>query len=233
MSTALKKINIRVKQLQKKHPGAKRVTLQRQAGAEYRAGKLKPKRKRAAAPKRKRAKRAKVAGKRRPRRIGSSGNTRTATRASTSRNRTATKTITAHIKVGGVRKRKRSRAVVKHPRRRRVGATGMKSLMPILLLGGVGILAYMLLKPKTAVSVPGVATPLTLTGSAARDTAAQNILAYAQAAGTGVSALTALINSLNSMGDASVVSANEQVQSGMGINTLLALPTGGPSINIS
>jgi len=40
MSTALAKINARVKQLAKKHPGKKRVTLQRQAGAEYRAGKL-------------------------------------------------------------------------------------------------------------------------------------------------------------------------------------------------
>jgi hypothetical protein len=40
MSTALKKINARVKALAKKHPGSKRVTLQKQAGREYRAGKL-------------------------------------------------------------------------------------------------------------------------------------------------------------------------------------------------
>lgn len=39
-STALKKINARVKFLAKKHPGKKRVTLQRQAGKEYREGKL-------------------------------------------------------------------------------------------------------------------------------------------------------------------------------------------------
>jgi hypothetical protein len=39
-SSALSKINARVKQLAKKHPGKKRVTLQRQAGAEYKAGKL-------------------------------------------------------------------------------------------------------------------------------------------------------------------------------------------------
>ncbi len=47
MSAALKKINARVKQLQKKHPKSKRVTLQKQAGKEYRAGKLKPHRKKA------------------------------------------------------------------------------------------------------------------------------------------------------------------------------------------
>jgi hypothetical protein len=40
MSNALAKINKRVKQLQKRHPGAKRTTLQKQAGREYRAGKL-------------------------------------------------------------------------------------------------------------------------------------------------------------------------------------------------
>jgi hypothetical protein len=38
--SALAKINARVKQLAKKHPGTKRVTLQRQAGREYREGKL-------------------------------------------------------------------------------------------------------------------------------------------------------------------------------------------------
>ena len=40
MSTALAKINARVKQLQKKHPKTQRKTLQKQAGREYRAGKL-------------------------------------------------------------------------------------------------------------------------------------------------------------------------------------------------
>ena len=38
--TALKKINARVKYLQTRHPGKKRVTLQKQAGKEYKAGKL-------------------------------------------------------------------------------------------------------------------------------------------------------------------------------------------------
>lgn len=40
MANALQKINKRVKHLQRLHPGKKRVTLQKQAGAEYRAGKL-------------------------------------------------------------------------------------------------------------------------------------------------------------------------------------------------
>jgi hypothetical protein len=38
--TALKIINKRVKHLARLHPGAKRITLQKQAGREYKAGKL-------------------------------------------------------------------------------------------------------------------------------------------------------------------------------------------------
>lgn len=40
MSSALKKIQARVKQLRKKHPNAKFRSLQKQAGSEYRSGKL-------------------------------------------------------------------------------------------------------------------------------------------------------------------------------------------------
>jgi hypothetical protein len=38
--TALRKINAEVKRLKKKHPGTRHVTLQKQAGKAYRAGKL-------------------------------------------------------------------------------------------------------------------------------------------------------------------------------------------------
>jgi hypothetical protein len=40
MANALKKITTRAKQLQKKHPNSKWVSLVKKAGAEYRAGKL-------------------------------------------------------------------------------------------------------------------------------------------------------------------------------------------------
>jgi hypothetical protein len=40
MANALKKINARVKHLQRLHPNTSRKTLQKQAGREYRAGKL-------------------------------------------------------------------------------------------------------------------------------------------------------------------------------------------------
>jgi hypothetical protein len=203
-ATALKKISAEVKRLRKKHPKAKYSSLQKKAGKLFREGKLK--------------------------RIGSSGNTRTATKASTSRNRTATKTITSHIKVGAVRKkrksakrkvgavrvirrtiiempqkkRRRAHKVVRAVRRRRVGSTvsGAKSLlMPVLLIGGA-LLAYELLKPKAAVPVLAArATP----AAAANQT---SILQYATAIGLTGTALSNLINSLNSQNDNTVSQLN-------------------------
>jgi len=221
MSAALKKINARVKQLQKKHPGAKRVTLQKQAGKEYRAGKLKVHRKKAKpAPKRK-ARRASGVGSKykvyhEVKKVGKVRRKRKAKR----RSKAKVKTVT----------RVRTRTVYK--RSRSVGRSGMSSIMPIIAVAGLGLIAYMLLKPKTQVTVPGVQTPLVLTGNPTRDTSAQNVLAYAQAAGIGLTGIAALIKSLNSMSDSAVVDVAQQAQSGTSINTLLALPTGGPSINL-
>ena len=221
MNTALKKINARVKVLQKKHPGKKRVTLQKQAGKEYRAGKLKPHRKKTATVKKKK-RRAK------PRSLGTKYKVshRVKKVGKTKRKRTRK----AAPKVWTVTRR-RTRVVV---RRRRVGGMGKGTLMTVVAVAAVVGIGYLLLKKSTppTVTVPGVNASLNLTGNAVRDTAAQNLLAYAQAANLGASALASLINSINSMGDATVVSSQEQVQSGMNINTLLALPTGGPSINL-
>lgn len=221
MNAALKKINARVKQLQKKHPGSKRVTLQKQAGKEYRAGKLKAVRKKSA-PRKKRRVSGKVAG------IGT--RYKVAKRVGTKKPMRTAKRRASKPKVRVVT-RIRTRTVVK---RRSVGRTGgMKSIIPIVAIVGIGIAAYLLLRPKSStVVVPGVALPLALTGNAQRDTASQNILSYAQAAGTTASALASLISALNGMNDASVVDVAQKQQSGMDINTLLALPQGGPSIHL-
>lgn len=69
MSNALAKINARVKVLAKKHPKSKRTTLQKQAGREYRAGKLgRVKKKRVVGAKKKRV--ARGYGKVRKKRVG-------------------------------------------------------------------------------------------------------------------------------------------------------------------
>lgn len=212
--TALKKINARAKALKKKHPGKKYRTLQKQAGAEYKAGKLKAKRKPA---KRKTVKRKAVA-KRKP-------------AARKTRKRVARKVgkpTTVVYSLGKLIKRKRrKRAAVKSKGKRRVSGSGNSSLMPILLLGGLGLAAYLLLKPA---AVPA----LYQSSNQLRNTSSNNILQYATAAGLGISAITALINSLNNMSDNDVINASNNPASAVAqlsapTSTVVA-PTGGPSI---
>lgn len=204
-ATALTKINKRVKQLQKKHPNAKRTTLQKQAGREYRNGTMpKPRKKAAKAKPRKRAK-AKVSGKRKYK---------------------VTHRVKRIAKVGTVKRhRKRAKPRPKAHRPRRVGASG-KSMVPLLLgVAALGVVGYMLLKPKTP-TLPVALAPST---NVARNAAASNVLAYAQAAGAGISALTALINALNGMSDSAVVTASSQIKAGTPID--VAVPNGGPGID--
>lgn len=222
MNTALKKINARVKVLQKRHPGKKRTTLQKQAGKEYKAGKLKPHRKKAAAPKKKRRARPKKLGAKykvyhEVKKVGKARRRRSRARAKKPKVRTVT--------------RIRTRTVV---RRRRVGATGKGMLMTVVAVAAVVGLGYLLLKKSSpsTVTVPGVNASLNLTGNSVRDQSSQQILAYAQAASLGASALASIINSLNSLSDAAVVDVAQKQQAGMDINTLLAVPTGGPSISL-
>jgi hypothetical protein len=208
--------------LQKKHPGKKYRTLQKQAASEYRAGSI-PKPRKKAAPKAKKKKRSKVGG------VAKLG-----TRYK----------VYHEVKKVGKRKRKRStarktakRKIVTRTRTvtkyRRVGKAGMSTTTKLLIVGGLAVGAYLLLRQsKPGITVPGVSPILTQTGNTARDMSAANLLQYAQAAGAGVSALTSLINALNGMNDAAVVSNYQMVQQGGDINTLLALPTGGPSISL-
>jgi hypothetical protein len=214
--TALTKIRLRTKQLQKKHPGKKYRTLQKQAASEYKSGKIPKARKKSAhkktAPK-KHARR-KVGAKYKVyhevKRIGrvkrkrSTAKRRKAPRATKTRTRTVRKTVY---------------------KTRRVGGMG-KSIMPIVAIAGLGLVAYLLLKPKASTNVP----PLVTTGNTTRDQSASNLVAYATAAGLSISAIAQLINALNSSSDSTVVQAAASPE--QGINTLLALPTGGPSINL-
>jgi len=194
IGSALKKINARVKVLQKKHPKTKRVTLQKQAGKEYKAGKLKVKRK----VKRRVAKR--VVKRRAVKRV---------------RKRTARKRVNrAVMRVSKPVSRRVYRPKVvrvksyKAARYRRVSGTG-KSLMPIVLLAGAGLIAYMLLKPKPVTSYPQYQP----TGNPTRDAAASNILAWATAAGLAISSITKLLDAINKGSDSDVQAINNSVNS--------------------
>jgi hypothetical protein len=220
MANALKAINRRVNELAKRHPKSKRTTLQKQAGREWKAGKLKKK----AAPKKaapKKAARRKVAGKRKYK---------------------VTHRVAKVGKVAGPKRRRRSsprkkavrvvhrtRTVTRYKTVRGPGISTNK----MLLLGGLvvgGVLLYNYLQDKQ----PATGATVYLTGNPARDNAAQNLVAYAQAANLGISAITNLINSINSWGDSSVISASTQVQSGgTHISDIAVLPpSGGPSIHL-
>lgn len=215
MSNALKKINAYVKVLKKKHPGSKHSTLQKKAGAAYRAGSIPKARKKV-------ARKAKPA-KRKVSKVGARYKVyHEVKKVGRRKKRAATK----RKAVKHTDKRARVRVVHKTvTRTRRVGGMG-KSIMPLVAVAGLGLVAYMLLKPKTTTTAP----PLATTGNPTRDAAAQNLVAYATAANLGITAIANLINSLNSMSDAAVVQAAAQPE--YSINTLAAVPTGGPSIHL-
>lgn len=179
MNNALKKISARAKALKKKHPGKKYKTLQKQAGAEYRAGKLKAKRKPAA---KKKATRKKTTRRKSPRRkIG--------------------KAQTVVYSLGKLIKRKRRKSKPKQKRTgRRVSGKG-SSMMPLIAIAGLGIVAYMLLKPAAP------AAQLYQTSNPQRNTSANNILLYATAAGMTAKAIADLITAINNSPDAAVVAA--------------------------
>lgn len=215
--TALTKIRVRTKQLQKKHPGKKYRTLQKQAASEYKAGKIPKARK-------KPVKRKAVKRKATRRKVGSKYKVyHEVKKVGTVKRKRARAKRRAAPKARKARTRTVRKTVYKT---RRVGSTGMSKLMPVLAIGALAVGAYLLLRPKTTTTVP----PLVTTGNVSRDNSAQNLLAYATAAGMGISAITQLINALNNSSDSTVVQAAASPE--YGINTLLALPTGGPSIHL-
>lgn len=188
------------KSIRRKHPNkykSKRKPWQdgymKEATARYNHGKL---------GKRRSPKKTKPAKKRHTkRRVGtSSGNVKVYDQEGT------------RVYVAGTRRPKRRKRTAHHTVKRsgsrRVGATGgMKSMVPVLV--GVGLLglAYLIFKKPTAPQLPGpgaTAASLVATGNASRDTQAQNILAYAQAANLTATAIANIIKQLNQSSDTDV-----------------------------
>lgn len=181
MSNKLKSITTRAKQLKKKHPGTKWTNLIKKAARELKAGKTKNPNP-IKTKKRKRAK------------------------------RTVNK-VAAVKKVSAPRRRKAKVYKVTH-KVRRVGAAKNNFALPLLLVGG-GLLAFALLRKKTATTAPGSNLQqypaIRYTGNAQRDTTADQIVKYAQAAGYASDAIIKLINALNSATDSEVEGLKEQI----------------------
>ncbi len=71
--------------------------------------------------------------------------------------------------------------------------------MPVLVIGGLAVAAYVLLNKSTT-----PAPVLVTTTCATRNASANNIVAYATAAALGITAITKLIAALNSDDDSTV-----------------------------
>lgn len=192
LGSALKKITTRAKQIRKKAPGKSWKSAIKQAGSEYRGGKLK-----------KRRKVSKVGAVKKTKRR-SAPRKRSAKRRSASKPVVRTRTLTVvKYRTRTVRAKRRSVA--------RVGKSGGKGL----LLLGIGVLlvgGYMLMKK----SAPAAAL-IPRTNPATNSTAA-NIVAIAQAAGIVGTQLQNIISKLNSSSDASIQQAYSNLNAGGGID---------------
>jgi hypothetical protein len=186
MNTALIKINARVKELQKKHPNSERITLQKQAGKEWRDGKLK---------KRKPSKR-KVVAKLKPVKRRRAVSKKSVVRKTVRKRRAAVAKSKRVYRAKVVRVR-----AYKAPRYKRISGIGkMSSLVPIVAVVGLGILAYYFMN-KT--SLPAIAP----TTNPQRAAATNDILQWAAVAGLTATAIAKIIDSLNNSSDDAVVSA--------------------------
>lgn len=213
--SALKKINARVKQLAKRYPKKKRVSLQKQAGKEYRAGKLRAKR----PAKRKSVKRKPVKRKSAP--VRKTARKRAVRRSAPRKRAKRSASAVLLVERGGTKrtrptrvyKVKRSRkgtyAGVKRiaGRRRSVGSKifGIKPGTLAMLAGG-GLLLYLATRPATpsALYVP--------TGNVQRDTKAQQIINAATAAGVAAAQIAQIMKQFNSKSDAQIDAKLQQIQ---------------------
>lgn len=187
MANALKKIQARVKKLRKRYPKKKYSSLMKQAGKEYKSGKLKPRKK---AAKRKPAKRKAVRRKTAPKkRVVKRARRRAAAKPKVIRRRT--------VVVYRTKKRKSRRASV----------SGFGKIGKILPIVALGVGAYLLLKPKPA-------PPIVQTSNPARNQAASDILLYANAASMTAAAIAKLIQTINSSNDTQVQKIYDNVKSG-------------------
>lgn len=200
MANALSTIRKRINAIRKRHPKKSFKSAQAQAGREYRQGKLKKRRK--ATHKRKPRARRKVSGV-------------SVARENVARTRAR---VGSHKRKH--RRRRASRKVAPR-RRRRVGATGgdaMKVLLPVALVGGLGLLAYAVFKGHSTTTPPPTSpSGIVQTGNSYRDSQAQKILAYATAAGLAADAIAKLIQALNNSDDSTVTQVSDSIDSGSGI----------------
>lgn len=188
MANVLKKLQTLAKQYKKKHPGAKHSSAMKAAGAMYRAGKSKPRKRRSVGAVKKTRKR----------------------RASSPKKSTRTRARRTVVVIAGTRKRRRTTSRKRAaPRRRRVGSSGKDKFLQTLVIGGLAvglIVAFTRNRQQQQTYVP--------TGNTYRDTTAQKILSYAAAAGATATQIANLINTINQSSDSQLQNIDASVSSG-------------------
>lgn len=199
MANALRKMHARVKKLRKRYPKKKYASLMKQAGKEFKAGKL--------------GARKRTAAKRKP-----------AKRKAVRKRVVHRKKAVHHRKRRRVAKPKviRRRTVVvyksKKRRTRRRSVGGMGKVMKILPIIAAGVGLYLVLKPKTVIP------PIIQTSNPVRNQTASDAVAYAQAAGIVGTALANIIKALNASDDTQVQKIYDNVKSGQ--DPMAGLPGG-------
>lgn len=121
------------------------------------------------------------------------------------------------------RRKRRVRMAGRVSRRRTVGKSGSSGLLIGLAIGAGAL--YLLSQrsgPTTPINYSNL-PPLTQTGNYTRDTQSQQIVNYALAAGLAISAITSLINSLNTSSDNTVNNVYDKVNT-TGTLSNLGLP---------
>jgi hypothetical protein len=122
------------------------------------------------------------------------------------------------VKMGGVKRGKRSVAPVRRAgTRRRVGAVKKRfPFIPLLLGAGAAFLLFKAFQNRQPQLPPGV-PPVLQTGNPYRDDKALQIIAYAQAAGLAVDAISKLIQNLNKKADHEVANIYDEINTGGGL----------------
>jgi len=196
MANALKKITTAAKAYRKKHPGASWKSAVKKAGAEYRAGKLKTRRKRVAsvgAVKRKKKTVKRKAGRVRiPKKVSLK----------------TTRTINV---VNGTKKRRRKKSASRKVARRRVGSSrqsGKDKLIQTLLIGGLGVGLLVAFTRQRQQPV------YYQTGNQFRDSAATRILNFAAQASLTAQQIAMIISKLNTSNDAQLQQMIDAVDTG-------------------
>ncbi len=212
----LKKINARAKALKKLHPGTLYRTLQKRAAKEVSGVKKTVSKRPKAAKKLKKKAATKRNGQ--PELVE-----RTRVVYKVFRPKRKGKSNKAHFEV--IRNKAVTGIKKKSKKKSKVSGTGSKLLVPALVIGGIGIAAYLLLRNRSATAVQPVSTALQQTGDPVRDSKAAEIMAWAGAAGLAAGAIADIISALNSSRSKTDAAYSELQSGGNPLNAISGVQT--------